>query len=177
MVETRRVIKGKTTPGADLAAEILAKAATAKANPAAFARAAKYAENAEASPRCGAPMQTPEGLQVYRFRHPGDSLTGVLGHCNGQMGYGESTYPIVLDDGSIVCVPGNRRLVRAFRLAKAFHQRIKITYVNRLYSSRGHYEKVYKVEHAPRSGERMTKEGHELIAQAAADAKAKKGAK
>jgi hypothetical protein len=146
MVETRRQIKRpKASPEQALAAEILAAAAKTKCNPAAFARAAKYAENAEASPRCGAPMQTPEGLKIHRFRVPGDTLTGVLGKCNGQMGFGESTYPIVLDDHSIVCVPGNRRLVRAFRLAKAFHQRIKITYLNKLYSNRGHYEKVYKV--------------------------------
>ena len=71
----------------------------------------------------------------------------------------------------VVCVPGNRRLVKAFRTSKAFFQRITITYLGKLNKSHSHYEKVYSVELSPPDKEGVGKVGREILAKASADAK------
>ncbi len=157
-----------------LAKEILADAAKTKPDPKAFQRAAQYTTNAKASKRFGVRLRTPDGYPLFRFRAEGDTITGIVGKCNGQMGYGQSTYPLVMDDGSIVCIVGHRRLVKALHKAKAWNQRVKITFEGRLYSSWRHYEMVYAVELAPFQDEPMPAAGRQLLAKAAADAKARK---
>jgi hypothetical protein len=152
MAETRREIKGRRSPAEKTLADgILAKAAKYTPDPAAFASAKAYAEVTQKSKRFEQQNRTAGGLLIQRFRKPGEQITGVLGECNGTTGLGESTYPIVQDDGSVVCVPGNRRLVRAFRKAKCKFQRIRITYQGKLYTGNGRYEKVYLVESAKES--------------------------
>jgi len=150
MAETRREIKRRRTPAEkQLADKILAEGSNHPPDSQAAAQAKAYADATVASKRFESHNRTPEGYTIHRFHVEGESLAGVLGECNGQSGYGESTYPIVLDDGSIVCVAGNRRLVKAFKRGKFTFQRIRITYKGRLHTHGGHYEKVYLVEPAP----------------------------
>jgi hypothetical protein len=153
--------------------EILANHGKAgKPNKAAFAMAFKYSDLAKKSQRFG-DNGLPAGMIAFRFRTPGDTLTGVLGECIGMVGT-ESWYPIARDDGSIVHVPGNRRLVKCFTKAKCKWQRITIVYDGRLRTGNGHFEKVYTVTAAPLNEQAMTAAGRKLIEQAAADAKARK---
>lgn len=130
--------------------EIRNAAKTAKPDIEAAGRAARYVKATMASKRFESHNVTPDGLPIHRFHVIGDSVTGVLGECNGQTGWGESTYPIVQDDDTIICVPGNRRLVQALKKGKFTFQRIRIEYKGRLHNSMGHYEKVFAVTLAPR---------------------------
>jgi hypothetical protein len=139
----------KQTATSETPAQIRARAAKAKPDAAAFAKAARYAANAKASKRFAGHLVTPEGYPIFRFRKEGDTLTGIVGQCNGQMGYGASTYPVVLDDGSCVHIIGHRRLVKALHLAKCRYQRITITFEGKIYNSMRHYEMVYTVTPAP----------------------------
>lgn len=169
--------KGKKPPAAETPAEIRAKAARQKPDPTAFAKAARYAANAKASKRFAGRLVTPEGYAIFRFRKEGDTLTGIVGECNGQMGYGASTYIVVLDDGSCVAIIGHRRLVKALHLAKCKYQRVTITFEGKIYNSFRHYEMVYTVTPAPLQDAPMTAAGRKLIEQAAAEATAQKAAK
>jgi len=172
MAETRRQIKSKpSTAERQLAAKIRAESSKHSADPEAFDKAKRYAEATVANERFETHNRTPDGFTIHRFWRQGEQLTGMLGQCNGQNGYGESTYPIVLDDGSVVCVPGNRRLVKAFRTSKAFFHRITITYLGKLNQSHSHYEKVYSVELSPLDKEGVGKVGREILAKAVAEAK------
>jgi hypothetical protein len=158
---------------ANLAQEILANHGKAgKPNKAAFAMAFKYSDLAKKSQRFG-DNALPDGMIAFRFRQPGDTLTGVLGECIGMVGT-ESWYPIVRDDGSIVHVPGNRRLVKCFQKAKCKWQRITIVYDGRLRTGNGHFEKVYTVTAAPLDDGPMTGAARKLIEQAGEDAKRRK---
>ena len=162
--------------GRDLAsetpAEIQAKSAKQKPDPAAFARAAKYSQAAKSSSRFAGHLVTPEGYPIFKFNKSGDTLTGFVGKCNGQMGYGASTYPVVLDDGSCVFIVGHRRLVKALHKAKAFYQRVEIIFEGKIYNSMRHYEMVYTVKSAP-----FQDSEERPAAKDAADAKAKKARK
>lgn len=144
-----RVKRRRSSAEKALAEKIVAESTKHAPDPHAFAAAKRYTDASVASRRFDSHNRTPEGLEIHRFRRPDEQITGVLGECNGQTGWGESSYPIVQDDGSIICVPGNRRLVKAFRKAKATYQRITITYLGKLYNTYGHYEKVFRVELTP----------------------------
>jgi hypothetical protein len=176
MAETRRVSKSRRRPAEKaLADTILAESKKHAPDLEAAAQAKRYVDATMASRRFDSHNRTPEGFTIHRFHREEETLTGVLGECNGQSGYGESTYPIVQDDGSVICVPGNRRLVRAFRKGKFTFQRIRITYKGKLRTAGGHHEKVFLVEPAPLGKDGVGPAGRDLIARAAADAKAGKG--
>ncbi len=175
MAETKRALKSRRSSAeTTVADQIRAEAKKHQPDPAAFAAAKRYSDATMASRRFESQNRTAEGLEIHRFRTPGETLTGTLGECNGTSGYGESTYPIVRDDGSVICVPGNRRLVKAFRKAKCTFLRITITYLGKLRTAGGHHEKVFSVVHAPIGAEPMTPAGSELLAKAANQAKAHK---
>ena len=139
----------------DLGQEILQSSKTAKADPKHFAAAARYTREALKTAKFRRNPRFPDrpGFEPFYFRKVGDTLTGVLGKCDGMLGY-QSFYPIVLDDGTVVHVPGNRRLVQCFKKAKCWFQRIKITYKDKLFKHSGHYEKIYSVESAPLDSEK-----------------------
>jgi hypothetical protein len=111
-----------------------------------------------------------DGLPIRYFRTPGESLTGFLGPPAQEIWKG-STYPLVLDDGRVIRLPGNRRLKLAIEKADCLYQRITITYVGKLFTRfGGHYEKVYRIDAAPFSGEKTTAAGAEAVARAMASA-------
>lgn len=134
---------------------ILYKARYKTPNKEKFKLAAKYAENAEKADRfeLNYSKSSIDGRPIHHFHKIGESLVGVIGEAQGET-HGPSSFPFVLDDGSVIRVPGNRRLAIAIKKADCLYQRIRITYKGKLHSKvGGHYEKVYLVEAAPLSKE------------------------
>ncbi len=159
-----------------LAEEITAQAKTKRPDPAKFARAKRYAEEATRSQRFeyNRLQSTHDGLPIHYFHDVGESVVGILGEPSQEMWKGW-TYPLVQDDGRVIRLPGNRRLLKAIDKADAIGQRVKITYKGKLFTRYGgHYEKVYLLELAPLAQEPMTPAGRELLQAAAAEARAKK---
>jgi hypothetical protein len=171
--------KAKRTPAEKkLADPLLIESVVHEPDPNAFARAAKYADAAEKSRHYERTRlrSTIDNLPIHYFHKIGESITGILGEPQGEL-WMASTYPLALDDGTVVRLPGNRRLMRAIQLAKCIGQRITIIYRGKLYRPGGHYEKIYRLEPAPwtlkeaeqakerRVGE-MVKHGLEKKAQA-----------
>ena len=90
-----------------------------------------------------------DGLSIHHFHQRGETLVGIIGEWEGES-HGPSSARFKLDDGRVIRVPGNRRLLIAVRKADAMYQRVKITYLGKKnQKTGGHYEKVYLVEAAP----------------------------
>jgi len=134
-----------------LADAILDKSRKKTPNKEKFKLAANYTENAEKADRfeLNYGKSSIDGRPIHHFYKIGESLVGVIGEAQGET-YGPSSFPFVLDDGTVIRVPGNRRLAIAIRKADCLYQRIRITYKGKLHAKTGgHYEKVYLVEAAP----------------------------
>lgn len=164
-----------------IAAEILATASktAGKANLTSFDRAAKFTEAAKRSKRYNYDRMVVPGAPIYYFHRPGESLTGTLGQSQrGQILRGSVTWeylvPIVLDDGTLLYLPNNKRLRKAIELADCLFQRVTITYEGRLATAHGHYEKVYSVKPAPLGKKGVGEVGGTILAKAAAEALARK---
>jgi len=139
----------------------------------AFSRSATYTDHAQKSKRfVRNRIRTGDGLPIKRFRVQGESVIGTLGEPRSEWS-GETTLPFVLDDGRVIALPGNKRLQSAIKKAKATFLRVKITYLGKLKTDFGHYEKVYRVEVAPLGKEGLGKAGRAAIAKAAKEAKGK----
>ncbi len=149
-----------------------------------FRQAKRYADAAEKSPRHEQNFgkSSIDGLPIHHFHRIGEYVIGTVGECQGET-HGPSSFPFQVDviDGEpvegnrVIRLPGNRRLQIAIRKADCLYQRITVTYKGKLHAKTGgHYEKVYLVEAAPLSKEPMTKAGKDLLAKAAAEAKAGK---
>lgn len=155
--------------------DIRKKAAKRKLDPAKLKKVAKYSDAAEANPRFefSRGKSAVDGLPIHYFRVPGDYVVGVLCPPDQELWKGV-TYKLVQDDDTIVRLPGNRRLTKAIEKADALYTRVKITYLGKLHTKwGGHYEKVYRVEEAPKDRVASVA-GRELIARAAAEAQARK---
>jgi hypothetical protein len=154
-----------------MAETILTESGKHTPDPRAFARAKKYADKACQSKRFDSMNRnrTGDGLPIKRFRVPGESIIGTLGEARSEWA-GETTIPFVLDDGRVIALPGNRRLQKAIQKAKATFLRVKITYLNKLRTNAGHFEKVYRLELAPLGKEGVGKTGRALVEQAATEA-------
>jgi hypothetical protein len=169
--------KEAKTPAAESVAQIKAKAATRKPDANRFRRAARYADAAMQSDRyeLSRSKSSVDGLKIHYFRVEGESVTGILAEPERELWKGV-TYRLVQDDGTVVRLPGNKRLTKAIEKADAIYQRVKITYHGKLYTRfGGHYEKVYTLEAAPLDHD-LGPKGRELLGKAAADAKARKAA-
>ena len=167
--ETKR--RRRRTPAEKQTAEsVLAAAQGKQANAEKFERAKRYADKAKTSKRFEhlRYKSQVDGIRIHRFHRVGECLIGTLGEVQREW-WGESTYPLVLDDGSVIRVPGNRRLQLAIRKADAVHVRVKITYEGKLYTSGGHYQKVYTVEHWPEKND-ATPQGRRQLARAMREA-------
>jgi hypothetical protein len=151
-----------------LADAILEKAKKRTPNKAKFKQAAMYADNAERADQfeLNYGKSSIDGRPIHHFYKIGESLVGVIGEPQGET-HGPSSFPFVLDDGTVIRVPGNRRLAIAVRKADCLYQRIRITYMGKLYAKTGgHYEKVYLVEAAPLDKERVTPAGRDVLVKA-----------
>jgi len=170
----------KTLSQADVIAAIREAAKSVKPDPAKFAAAARYTEAAKKAKGFDYDRRTPDGVHVYYFHHPGETLTGILGKpqrstmMRGVAVGWEYIYPIVLDDDSLVYLPNNKRLRTAIAKADCLFQRITITYEGKKATAHGHYEKVYSVEPAPLGKDGVGPAGHKVLAQAAEEAKTRK---
>lgn len=154
-----------------LADALLAKAVQRKADPDKFSRAARLTRAAVKSPRheYNRFFSCVDQLPIHYFHAVGESLTGILGEPDQEMWRG-STYPLLLDDGRVVRLPGNRMLHKLIDAADCIGQRVTITYKGKLYYRYGgHYQKVFSLEPAPLDAA-MTKKGRELLDKIQGDA-------
>jgi len=157
--------------------EVRKKAAKRKLDPAKLKKVAKYTDAAEKNPRFefSRGKSAVDGLPIHYFRTPGEFVVGVLCAPDQELWKGV-TYRLVQDDDTIIRLPGNRRLTKAIEKADALYTRVKITYVGKLNTKwGGHYEKVYRIEDAPKD-HTLSVAGRKLIEQAAAEAKTRKAA-
>jgi len=167
---------------AETKAEILAKAKTAKADPARFKRASRYSLAATRDIRFEwqRGFSSIDGSQIRRLNKIGDTIVGTLGEVQNEV-WMEGTYPLVLDDGTMVRIPANAILRKAVKIAEAVYQHVRITYLGKLYTSPGgHYKKVFTVELVPLGKDGVGVEGRPIIERAMAEAKRaqqKKGGK
>lgn len=173
MAETEK--KHRRSAGEKAVADaILEKAKKRTPNTEKFRQAAQYAQNAESADRfeLNHGKSSIDGRPIHHFHRIGETLVGTIGEAQGET-HGPSSFPFVLDDGSVIRVPGNRRLVLAIRKADCLYQRIRITYKGKLHAKTGgHYEKVYLVESAPLSKEPPTQTSRDLLAKAETEARA-----
>ena len=133
-----------------LAQHILARADGKTPDTEAFAVAKRYGQKAMKNSAFAYRRRSRiDGLMVHRFRKEGESVVGTVGDQTRREWWAETTIPFVLDSGRIMLLPGNRRLIGAIKKAKAWNLRVKITYVGKLRTSGGHFEKVYMVESKP----------------------------
>lgn len=167
--------KAKKTPENKLETveQIRAKAAAATPDPAKFKRAMRHTEAALVADgyEWNRSKSTVDGLPIHYFRVRGEALTGILGAADYELWKGH-TYRLILDDGTVVRLPGNRQLNKLIKASECVYQRITITYLGKLYRHSHHYEKVYSIVPAPNEG--VGRAGRKLIQQAAAEAAAKR---
>jgi hypothetical protein len=157
---------------ADSVAEIRALADGRRPNPAKFTRANRRTDAAKKSDRFewNRSKSTIDGITIHYFRVRGETVTGIL--CAPQFELWKGvTYKLVLDDDTVIRLPGNRQLNKLISDADCLYQRVTITYEGKIWRQSHHYEKVYTLSPAPFGGESATAAGRALIAQAAADAK------
>lgn len=167
--------KEKTEVVPDSVAEIRALAKGRRANPAKFQRANRRTDAAKKSDRFewNRSKSTIDAIPIHYFRVRGESVTGIL--CAPQFERWKGvTYKLVLDDDTVIRLPGNRQLNKLIDAADCLYQRVTITYEGKIWRASHHYEKVYTLSPAPLSGESATPAGRALIAQAAADARKRK---
>lgn len=165
----------KTEVVPDSVAEIRALAHGRRANPAKFTRANRRTDAAKKSDRFewNRSKSTIDGITIHYFRVRGESVTGIL--CAPQFELWKGvTYKLVLDDDTILRLPGNRQLNKLIKDADCLYQRVTITYEGKLWRQSHHYEKVYTLSPAPLSNEPMTAAGKSVLARAVAESKAKK---
>jgi hypothetical protein len=155
--------------------EILAASRKCASDPGKFARAERRTAAAMRSERFewNRSKSTVDGRLMHYFRLRGESITGVLGKPSYESWKGVS-YPIVLDDGTVVRLPGNRQLIKLIETADCVHQRITITYLGKRYLTSRHYEKVYRIAPAPLGKDGVGQTGRRIVEQAAAEAKRRK---
>ena len=147
--------------------DILAKAKSNKYDMLAFARGARRSLAAVRSERFewNRSKSTIDGRPIHYFRTRGESLTGVLGAAEFELWKGVS-YKLILDDGSVVRLPGNRQLNKLIRDAKCVYLRVRVEYLGKRYLTSRHYEKCYAIHPAPLKDESIldTKAGREALA-------------
>lgn len=164
--------KRRTKAEIELADKIAKLAAKKKPDPNKMARAARMTAAAKKSPRFeyNRGFSVIDDLPIHYFHDRGESVVGILGEPGEEMWRG-STYPLVLDTGRIIRLPGNRLLHKAIQTGDFVGQRVKITYEGKhYYRYGGHYQKVYSVELAPITDPRapMSKTAAKAFAEAAA---------
>ena len=180
MAEVRRVKQRRSPAEIELAGKLQERSKKRTPDNAKFDKAKRYAEASVKSPRFeeNFGQSSIDHLPVHYFRAKGEYVVGIIGEAQGES-YGPSTYPFQVDiingqaiDGDrVIRLPGNRRLARAIVKADCLYQRIKITYLGKLFAKAGgHYEKVYRIEAAPLSKEPMTPEGQRVLVEAAREA-------
>lgn len=149
--------KKKTRPETETADQIRRKAHTRKpASPAKFKRHAERLQAVTESDRFefSRGKSCVDGRPIHYFRTVGESVTGILAEPESELWKGV-TYKLVKDDGTIIRLPGNRRLNKAIKTTDCLYQRVRITYKGKLYTRfGGHYEKVYSIELLPLEGKR-----------------------
>jgi hypothetical protein len=89
------------------------------------------------------------GLPTYHFHDVGESLTGILGEAETVHEWRAAYYPVKLDDGRVLYIPGNRRLVKLIKTTHAIGLRVKITYLGKFKKYGPSYEKVYSIKLVP----------------------------
>lgn len=148
--------------------EILAAAQKAKYDMLAFARGARRSLAAVRSSRheWNRSKSTIDGLPIHYFRVPGETLTGTLGPGEFELWKGLS-YRLILDDGSVVRLPGNRQLNRLIKDTKCVYLRVRIEYLDKEWLTSRHYQKCYAIHPAPLKDESImdTKAGRECLAK------------
>lgn len=137
----------RTKAEIELAGKISTLAATKKPDPHKAAKAKRLSEAAKKSPRFeyNRGFSAVDQLPIYYFHRRGESLTGTLGEPDQEMWRG-STYPLLLDDGRVIRLPGNRMLHKAIQAGDYVGQKVTITYDGKLYYRYGgHYQKTYTI--------------------------------
>lgn len=186
----KKAKEAKTPAGPDTVEAIRAEAAKHKPDPKRFARAAKRSDAAVRAEtfEWNRSISSVDRRPIHYFRVKNESVTGILCQADAELWKGH-TYkfcceridvpcrpPEILEPPQIIRLPGNRLLTKTIADADCLWQRVKITYLGKRFKTSRHYEKIYRVEPAPESHD-VGKAGRELLAKAAADAKARKEGK
>ena len=84
------------------------------------------------------------GCRFLRLTKPGDTVIGWLGFpiANFQQ---STSYPVQLEDGTIVEIIGNRLLHKQIKQGELCGQKIELEYQGREYTAYGHYRKIYRI--------------------------------
>lgn len=165
---------------AETAATLTAESKRKKADPKKFDRAARYTlvRTQRRSFDWQRGFSSVDAVKIVRLRKEGEQITGILGESQPEL-WGEATYPLLLDDGTLVRLPANFLLRKVIKLADCIHQRVTITYLGKDFSSPigGHYKKVFRVDPAPLGKDGVGPKGAEILSQAMRDALADRDAK
>jgi hypothetical protein len=181
--KSRKKPSAKPPTPAEVVAAIRETSRNVEPDPKAFKAAADHTEKYTKAKDFNWDRKAPDGVAVYYFHRIGETLTGVLGQSQRcsmlrgvRMDY-EHLHPLVLDDDQLVYLPNNKHLRECIKKANCLFQRVTITYLGKKPTAHGHYVKVYSVEPAPLGKDGVGKDGHRVLAQAAAEAKGKRRAK
>jgi hypothetical protein len=171
MGKTKTVRKADQTSSEVESPEAILKAAEgAKYDMLAFARVARQTAAALRSERFELNRaKSIDGNPIHYFRVRGESVTGTLGKPTSES-FGGVTYPLILDDGTVVRIPGNRDLQRKIKRLKCVYMRITIEYLGKRNLTSAHYEKIYAIHPAPLGSIIDTPEGRDALKNVAAAA-------
>lgn len=154
-----------------LAEELQARAVRQKPDPEKFRAAARLTKAAMRSPlhEYNRDFSVIDQLPIKRFYDRGDTVVGILGEPGTEMYFGQS-YPLALDDGRVIRLPGNAMLHKLIKKTDAIGKHVRITYEGKKYYRYGqsHYMKTYSIEEVPLTPKQIA-EGSAL-AKAMADA-------
>jgi hypothetical protein len=95
------------------------------------------------------------GNRLVFFRRPGDTIEGVLGPPIRNY-HSQSTYPLQLESGETVEVPGNQHLARVIKKHKLIGEFVRIKFEGKMITGGGHYRKIYHVAKMEQRGEALT---------------------
>ena len=83
--------------------------------------------------------------QFFIFRRHGDEVIGRLCQAQGYTGFAQKPYPIELQNGATILIPGNRHLQRIFKKFDLVGKWIRIVYMGDKWLRSRHKMKIYQV--------------------------------
>lgn len=81
----------------------------------------------------------------FIFRRHGDEIIGLLQQPGEYTGFSQLSYPVQLQNGQSVIIPGNKHLQRIFKKHNCIGKWIKIIYVGDRWLKSRHKMKIYEV--------------------------------
>ncbi len=158
-----RTQQRRSTAERQLAQKIENLADGKKGDPELFAQGEKMTAAALASHRFefSRARSSVDTLPIHYFHDVGDSVVGILGESQPEI-WKAVTYPLLLDDGRVIRLPGNRRLAKLIQTTHAVGLRVKITYLGKFNKCGLWYEKCYSIKLLPKLKRQQEQEAAEV---------------